>query len=148
MISLFSCVSIEETIPAKHPLWQIRLLANEALKRLDRTLDQLYTCAGRPSIPPEQLLLTLVLQAIYGVSSERLLLDQLHYNPLYHWLVGLGADDPICHNSLHQKPRTTAEREGAGPVSRDAAGHGSSQTTAEQRPFLGGWHPPAVLGIP
>ena len=61
---------MEERIPAKHPLRRIRSLANEALKRLDRTLEQLYASAGRPSTPPERLLLALLLQAIYGLRSE------------------------------------------------------------------------------
>ena len=83
--SLFSYVAIEDRIPAKHPLRRIRSLANEALplQRLNTTFDQLYAAAGRPSIPPEQLLLALLLQAIYGLRSERLLLEQLNYNMLY-----------------------------------------------------------------
>ena len=104
-IPLFSYVSIEERIPAKHPLHGIGSLANEALKRLDRTLEQLYASAGRPSIPPEQLLLALLLQAIYGLRSERLLLEQLNYNMLYRWFVGLGADDPLWHHSSFSKNR-------------------------------------------
>ena len=104
-ISLFSYVSIEERIPAKHPLRRIRLLANEALKGLDRTFEQLYACSGRPSIPPEQLLRSLLLQAIYGLRSERLLLEQLDYNMLYRWFVGLGADDPIWHQTSFSKNR-------------------------------------------
>ena len=104
-IPLFSYVSIEERIPAKHPLRGIGSLANEALKRLDRTLEQLYASAGRPSIPPEQLLLALLLQAIYGLRSERLLLEQLNYNMLYRWFVGLGADDPLWHHSSFSKNR-------------------------------------------
>ena len=104
-ISLFSYVSIEERIPAKHPLRQIRLLAHEALKRLDSRFEKLYACSGRPSIPPEQLLLALLLQAIYGLRSKRLLLEQLDDNMLYRWFVGLGADHPIWHNSTFTKNR-------------------------------------------
>ena len=104
-ISLFSYVSIEERIPAKHPLRRIRFLANEALKGLDRTFEQLYACSGRPSIPPEQLLRSLLLQAIYGLRSQRLLLEQLDDNMLYRWFVGLGADDPIWHQTSFSKNR-------------------------------------------
>ena len=70
-MSLFSYASIEERIPAKYPLRQIRLLANEALKGLDRTLDELYASSGHPSIPPEQLLLTLLLKPSTACAPSR-----------------------------------------------------------------------------
>jgi len=78
--SLLSYVSIEERIPASHPLRRIRKLADQALDRLNPTFCDLYASEGRPSVPPEQLLLASLLQAFYGIRSERLLLDQLHYN--------------------------------------------------------------------
>ena len=68
-------------------------------------MEQLHASAGRPSIPPEQLLLALLLQAIYGLRSERLLLEQLNDNMLYRWFVGLGADDPLWHHSSFSKNR-------------------------------------------
>ena len=77
---LFSYVSIEERIPANHPLRRIRILADQALNRLNPTFCALYAAEGRPSVPPEQLLLASLLQAFYGIRSERLLLEQLHYN--------------------------------------------------------------------
>jgi transposase len=80
--SLFSYVSIEERIPASHPLRRIRKLADQALDRLNPTFCQLYTTEGRPSVAPQQLLLASLLQAFYGIRSERLLLEQLHYNLL------------------------------------------------------------------
>ena len=89
--SLFSYVSIEERIPTSHPLRRIRRLADQALDRLNPTFCQLYALEGRPSVPPEQLLLASLLQAFYGIRSERLLLEQLHYNLLFRWFVG----DPI-----------------------------------------------------
>jgi len=76
--SLFSHMSIEKRIPASHPLRLIRKLADQALDRLNSTVCVLYAAEGRPSVPPEQLLLASLLQAFYGVRSERLLLEQLN----------------------------------------------------------------------
>ena len=73
-------MSIEERIPASHPLRRIRKLADQALDRLNPTFCELYASEGRPSAPPEQLLLASLLQAFYGIRSEQLLLEQLHYN--------------------------------------------------------------------
>ena len=99
--SLFSYVSIEERIPASHPLRRIRKLADQALDRLNPTFCKLYALEGRPSVPPEQLLLASLLQAIYGIRSERLLLEQLHYILLFRWLVGLSPDDAIWHPTTY-----------------------------------------------
>ena len=103
--SLFSYVSIEERIPASHPLRRIRKLADQALDRLNPTFCKLYAAEGRPSVPPEQLLLASLLQAFYGIRSERLLLEQLHYNLLFRWFVGLSPDDPIWHPTTFTKNR-------------------------------------------
>jgi transposase len=103
--SLFSYVSIEDRIPASHPLRRIRKLADQALDRLNPTFCQLYASEGRPSVPPEQLLLASLLQAFYGIRSERLLLEQLHYNLLFRWFVGLSPDDPIWHPTTFTKNR-------------------------------------------
>jgi transposase len=103
--SLFSYVSIEDRIPAHHPLRRIRQLAYQALDRLNPTFCQLYASEGRPSVPPEQLLLASLLQAFYGIRSERLLLEQLHYNLLFRWFVGLSPDDPIWHPTTFTKNR-------------------------------------------
>jgi transposase len=101
---LFSYVSIEDRIPASHPLRRIRKLADQALDRLNPTFCKLYASEGRPSVPPEQLLLASLLQAFYGIRSERLLLEQLHYNLLFR-LVGLSLDDPIWHPTTFTKNR-------------------------------------------
>ena len=103
--SLFSYVSIEERIPASHPLRRIRKLADQALDRLNPTFCELYAAEGRPSVPPEQLLLASLLQAFYGIRSERLLLEQLNYNLLFRWFVGLSPDDPIWHPTTFTKNR-------------------------------------------
>ena len=103
--SLFSYVSIEDRIPASHPLRRIRKLADQVLDRLNPTFCKLYASEGRPSVPPEQLLLASLLQAFYGIRSERLLLEQLHYNLLFRWFVGLSPDDPIWHPTTFTKNR-------------------------------------------
>jgi transposase len=103
--SLFSYVSIEERIPASHPLRRIRKLADQALDRLNPTFCALYAAEGRPSVPPEQLLLASLLQAFYGIRSERLLLEQLNDNLLFRWFVGLSPDDPIWHPTTFTKNR-------------------------------------------
>jgi transposase len=103
--SLLSYVSIEERIPASHPLRRIRKLADQALDRLNPTFCVLYTAEGRPSVPPEQLLLASLLQAFYGIRSERLLLEQLNYNLLFRWFVGLSPNDPIWHPNTFTKNR-------------------------------------------
>ena len=102
---LFSYISTEDRIPASHPLRQVRRLADQALDRLNPTFCQLYPEGGRPSIPPEQLLLSLLLQAIYGIRSERMLIEQLDYNLLFRWFVGLNPDDPVWHPTSFTKNR-------------------------------------------
>lgn len=102
---LFSYVCTEERIPKAHPLRQVRRLADQALNRLNPTFCRLYPEGGRPSIPPEQLLLALLLQAIYGIRSERMLIEQLDYNLLFRWFVGLNPDDPVWHPTTFTKNR-------------------------------------------
>jgi transposase len=99
--SFFSCVSYEERIPASHPLRRIRRLADQALDRLNPTFCRLYALEGRPSVPPEQLLLASLLQAFYGIRSERLLLEQFDYKLLFRWFVGLNPDDAIWHPTTY-----------------------------------------------
>ena len=92
---LFSYISAEKRVPANHPLRKIRELVREVLKELTHSLGKLYASDGRPSVPPEQLLSALLLQAFYGIRSERQLMEQLDYNLLYRWFVGLAPDDPV-----------------------------------------------------
>jgi len=102
---LFSYISTEDRIPASHPLRQVRRLADQALDRLNPTFCQLYPEGVRPSIPPEQLLLALLLHAIYGIRSERMLIEQLDYSLLFRWFVGLNPDDPVWHPTSFSKNR-------------------------------------------
>jgi len=89
---LFSYVDIEARVPARHPLRAIRTIVNEGLASLDAEFDKLYADIGRDSIPPERLLRAALLQAFFSIRSERLLMEQLNYNLLYRWFVGLEAD--------------------------------------------------------
>src|SRR5205085_11783804 len=102
---MFSYVDLEQRIPADHPLRAIRALVNEVLAELSRTFGRIYARDGRPSIPPERLLRALLLQAFYSVRSERLLMDQLNYNLLFRWFVGLSADDPVWDATVFCKNR-------------------------------------------
>lgn len=103
--SLFSYTSIESRIPANHPLRAMRKRVDEILARMSKEFDGLYSTTGRPSIPPEYLLKSLLLQVLYTVRSERLLLEQLDYNFLYRWFVGLGPDDEIWEATVFSKNR-------------------------------------------
>jgi transposase len=102
---LFSYVSPEQRVPADQPLRAIRTLTDEALRSLSRRFAGLYSTTGRPSIPPEQLLRALVLQVLYTVRSERLLMEELNYNLLLRWFVGLNMDDPVWHPTTFTKNR-------------------------------------------
>ena len=110
---LFSYISPEARVPANHPLRNIRALVRDVLEELNRSLSKLYASEGRPSIPPEQLLSALLLQVFYGIRSERQLMEQLDYNLLYRWFVGLSPDDPVWEpDCVDEEPRSAAERRG------------------------------------
>jgi transposase len=102
---LFSYGSLEERVPAGHPLRPIRAMVDEALKDMDRRFDGIYGADGRKSIPPERLLRALLLQMLYSVRSERMLMEQLEYNLLFRWFVGLSADEPVWHPTVFTKNR-------------------------------------------
>ena len=102
---LFSYVSAEDRVPAHHPLRAIRPMVDAALTRLSPRFDALYARIGRPSIPPEHLLRALLIQVLYSVRSERLLMEQLQYNLLFRWFVGLQLDDPVWVPTVFSKNR-------------------------------------------
>ena len=103
--SLFSYVSCEARVPASHPLRRIRAVVDEALDVLSPDFEGLYAQAGRPSIAPEKLLRALLLQAFYSIRSERQLMEQLDYNLLFRWFVGLSMDAPVWDASSFSKNR-------------------------------------------
>ena len=102
---LFSYVDIEERVPAGHPLRTIRRIVNDVLAALDGEFGKIYAASGRQSIAPEKLLRALLLQAFYTVRSERQLMEQLNYNLLYRWFVGLGADEAVWVPTVFSKNR-------------------------------------------
>ena len=102
---LFSYISPESRVPAVHPLRKIRALVREVLEAMSRSFNRLYAKEGRPSVPPEQLLSALLIQALYGIRSERQLMEQLDYNLLYRWFVGLSPDDPVWDPTTFTKNR-------------------------------------------
>jgi transposase len=102
---LFSYVSCEQRVPADHPLRAILPMVDAALTALSGEFQKLYALNGRPSIPPERLLRALLLQAFYSVRSERQLMEQLDYNLLFRWFVGLGLDDAVWDVTVFTKNR-------------------------------------------
>ncbi len=103
--AMFSYLSPEQRVPADHPLRPIRQMVDTVLKRLSPRFEGMYAEGGRPSIPPEKLLRALLLQCLYSVRSERLLMEQLDYNLLFRWFVGLNMDDPIWDPTVFSKNR-------------------------------------------
>src|ERR1700722_20098292 len=101
----FSYLRLERRVPATHPLRAIRELVDAALKELSRDFNKLYARDGRPSIAPERLLRALLLQAFYTVRSERQLMEQLEYNLLFRWFVGLSMDDAAWDATVFCKNR-------------------------------------------
>jgi transposase len=103
--AMFSYLSPEQRVPADHPLRPIRRMVDAVLKRLSRRFEGMYAERGRPSIPPEKLLRALLLQCLYSVRSERLLMEQLDYNLLFRWFVGLNMDDAVWDFTVFSKNR-------------------------------------------
>jgi len=103
--SLFSYVDLEARVRSDHPLRTMREIANAALSDLSRAFTALYTDFGRPSIAPEKLLRAMLLQAFYGIRSERQLMERLEFDLLFRWFVGLGVDDPVWDHSTFSKNR-------------------------------------------
>ncbi|WP_394570380.1 IS5 family transposase, partial [Bradyrhizobium sp. 31Argb] len=109
---LFSYISPEARVPADHPLRKIRQFVRDVLTEMNRDLGKLYASEGRPSTPPEQLLSALLLQVFYGIRSERQLMEQLDYNLLYRWFVGLSPDDPVWDPTTFTKNRDRLQNGG------------------------------------
>jgi transposase len=103
--AMFSYVSAEQRVPKEHPLRAIRALVDEVLRDMSREFDGLYARVGRPSIPPERLLRAQLLQIFYSIRSERLLMEQLDYNLLFRWFVGMDMDEPIWAPTVFSKNR-------------------------------------------
>ena len=102
---MFSYVSLEQRVPQDHPLRGIRKLTDEVLGSLNEEFDKLYADSGRPSVAPEYILRALLLQVFFSIRSERLLVEQIDYNLLFRWFVGLGMDDLVWDHSAFSKNR-------------------------------------------
>src|SRR3981189_1558314 len=113
---MFSYISPEKRVPADHPLRPIRKIVDEILKEMSPKFARLYSDVGRPSIAPERLLRWLLLQIFYSVRSERMLIEQLQYNLLFRWFVGMEMDEAVWTHAVYSKNRErlrTAESAGA-----------------------------------
>jgi len=102
---VFSYVSLEQRVPGEHPLRPVRKIVDEIFGGMSKQFDELYSATGRPSIAPERLLRALLLQILYSVRSERMLMEQLDYNLLFRWFVGLEMDEPIWNHAVFSKNR-------------------------------------------
>ena len=106
--SLFTTVNLEDFVPAKHPLRPIRTWVNDALAKMDAKFSAMYEAdvkGGRPSIAPEKLMRAMLLQVLYSVRSERQLVEQIQYNLLFRWFVGLAIEDTVWNHSVFSKNR-------------------------------------------
>src|SRR3989304_3728805 len=103
--SMFSYVAPEQRVPSDHPLRASRQMGDEILREMSREFDKLYSGVGRPSIPPERLLRAQLLQIFYSIRSERLLMEQLDYNILFRWFVGMDMDEPVWVPTVFTKNR-------------------------------------------
>jgi transposase len=104
-LDVFSYISPEQRVPQDHPLRSLRAMTDEALQQLQPRFNRLYAKTGRPSIAPEKLLRALLLQALHSVRSERMLMEQLDYNLLFRWFVGLNMDDSVWDVTVFTKNR-------------------------------------------
>lgn len=102
---VFSYISPEQRVRKDHPLRPIRTMVDKVLKELSPEFNKMYSKVGRPSIPPEQLLRALLLQMLYSVRSERLLIEEIDYNILFRWFVGLNLDDAVWDATVFTKNR-------------------------------------------
>src|ERR1700682_383351 len=102
---MFSYVSLEQRVPSDHPLREVRRVTDTVLRRLSPEVDALYADSGRPSIAPEYILRALLLQVFFSIRSERLLVEQIDYNLLFRWFVGLGMDDAVWNHAVFSKNR-------------------------------------------
>src|SRR5262245_54629444 len=102
---VYSYISMEQRVPKDHPLRSLRALVDQVLKEMSPRFSRIYSSSGRPSIAPERLLRALLLQVLYSVRSERLLMEQLDYNLLFRWFVGLSMDDPVWDATVFCKNR-------------------------------------------
>jgi transposase len=130
---MFSYISLERRVPQDHPLRGVRKLTDEVLRTLSPEFDALYADSGRPSIAPEYILRALLLQVFYSVRSERLLVEQIDYNLLFRWFVGLGMDDVVWNHAVFSKNRDRL-------LTSDVAQRFFSEVNKQARRFMSDEH--------
>jgi transposase len=113
---MFSYVSLEDRMPKDHPLRKLRILVDAVLATMDKDFDGVYAKTGRPSVPPERLLKAMLLQILFTIRSERLLVESIDYNLLYRWFVGLSVDEPVWDHSTFSQNRDRLLNEGLARV--------------------------------
>src|SRR5688572_9047529 len=147
--SLFSFVDLEDRVPQRHPLRKIRQIVNDALAALDVDFARLYSVEGRPSIAPEKLLRASLLQAFFSVRSESQLMEQLDYNLLFRWFVGLGVDDPVWDATVFTKNRDRLlDAEVAAKFMAAVLAHREVKPLNVERSLLRGRHAGRGVGKP
>lgn len=130
---MFSYLTLEQRVPEDHPLRTIRRTVDEILRSMDRQFDALYASTGRPSIAPERLLHAVLLQILYSVRSERMLMEQMNYNLLFRWFVGLEMDDPVWNHAVFSKNRERL-------LNQELAREFLQRVLAQAQPFLSDEH--------
>lgn len=144
--ALFTLAKLEDFVPTDHPLRAIRDLVNEALGRLGGLFNLIYADTGRASIAPEKLLRAMLIKVFFSVRSERQLMEQVRYNLLYRWFIGLAIDDTVWILHLLQEPRPPARTRRGGELLHRGHGLGRQAPVAVQRALLGGRHADPGLG--
>ena len=130
---MFSYVSLEERVPQDHPLRAIRKSVDEILRTMAKDFDGMYARTGRPSVPPERLLRAVLLQIFYSVRSERMLMEQMNYNLLFRWFVGLELDEPVWNHAVFSKNRERL-------LNQEVAQEFFSRVLAQAKPHLSDEH--------
>lgn len=145
---LFTVVKQEDFVPADHPLRPIRSLVNQALTRLNGLFNTIYADTGRASIAPEKVLRAMLIQVFFSVRSGCQLAEQIRYNLLYRWFIGLAIDDEVWDHSSFSKNRDRLLEHPVVESFFNEVGPGRQAQAAQQRPLLGGWHPDPGLCQP
>src|SRR6476660_4910568 len=144
---MFSYISPEKRVPSDHPLRPIRKMVDEILKEMSPQFQKLYSDVGRPSIAPERLLRSLLLQVFYSGRSERMLIEQLQYNLLFRWFVGMEMDEEVWNHAVYSKNRERLLNEEIAE-SFFSTGAGTCAAVHVGRTFHGGRHVDRGLGEP
>ncbi len=124
---MYSYVSPEQRVREDHPLREIRAMADEALRSMSERFDRMYAQTGRPSIAPEKLLRAQLIQMLYSVRSERLLMEEIDYSMLYRWFVGMNLDEPVWDATVfYEESKPVAGRRCGAGVSGGSSGPSAS----------------------